>query len=546
MLAGRLPFRSDYEQAVIYSILNEKEVSLTKLRPDVPGELERTISKALAKSADERYERVDEMLADLRSAKKKGEFKEKRPAQGALGIAVLPFINIRNDLQIDFLGFALADQIIGSLSYVGNILVRPSSAIRRYQTQMVDAQTAGRELQVEFILTGNFLKEADIARLNVELVNVQSNSILWREPIHVKYENTFSLQDLVSEKVIKGLQVQLSQDERNRMQADIPKDPLAYEYYLRAVSYPVTIEGDELAIEMLKKSVGLDATYAPAFSELGFRIYQLKASAMQGREKSIEAEQAFRKALSLNENLLTALWNLSLHYTEIGNSEEAFKLIEQMFRITPNNALAHYALGYLYRYVGMLEESAQEVERALALDAKNPKFRSAAFTYVYLGNYKKAYEVFDLDRESTLSCAWKGMALFLQGQGERAIEYFDRAVAMEPKGYIGLRHAGIRAFLKGERNEGLRAIRQLEEANPSDSDSEHWYLIGNAYALLGDKGGCFRGLRKAIEGGFFNYPGLMKDPLLDSVRRDPEFQRLLAMAKGKHEAFKTKFFPHQP
>ncbi|MCK5572345.1 MAG: hypothetical protein KAJ12_06270, partial [Bacteroidetes bacterium] len=318
------------------------------------------------------------------------------------------------------------------------------------------------------------------------------------------------------------------------------------EYYLRAVSYPVTIEGDELAIEMLEKSVSVDATFAPAFSELGFRIYQLAASAMQGREKSMEAERAFRKALSLNENLLTALWGLSLHHIEIGNSEEALELIEQMFRVTPNSALTHYTLGYLYRYAGMLEESAEEVERALALDANNPRFRSAAFTYVYLGNYKKAYEVFDLDRESTLSYAWKGMALFLQGQGERAIEYFDRAVAMEPKGFIGLRHAAIRAFLKGENNEGLAAIHQLEEANPSDSDSEHWYLIGNAYALLGDKEGCFRGLRKAIEGGFFNYPGLLNDPLLDSVRGDPEFQQLLAMAKGKHEAFKAKFIPNQP
>ncbi|HSL85328.1 MAG TPA: hypothetical protein VK861_00170, partial [Bacteroidales bacterium] len=488
------------------------------------------------------YKHADEMLNDLRSVKKKYDLDEKQPVPSAPGIAVLPFINIRNDPQFDFLGFALADQIIGSLSYIQNILVRPSSTIRQYEAQSVDARTAGRELEVDFILAGNFLKEADIVRLNVELVNVQSNSILWRERIQVKYENTFTLQDIVSEKVIKGLRVQFSQDERNRMKADIPNDPLAYEYYLRAVSYPVTIAGDELAIEMLKKSVSRDATYAPAFSELGFRLYQLGASAMLGREKSIEAEQAFRKALSLNENLLTALWNLSLHYTEIGNSGEAFKLVEQMFRITPNSALAHYALGYLYRYAGMLEESAQEIESALALDATNPRFRSAGFTYVYLGDYKKAYEVFDLDRESTLSCAWKGMTLYLQGQKELAIEYFDRTVALEPNGYIGLRHAGIRAFLKGETDNGLAAIHRLEEANPSDSDSEHWYLIGNAYALLGDKSGCFRGLRKAIEGGFFNYPGMLNDPLLNSVRDEPEFQELLTMAQEKHEAFKMKFF----
>jgi tetratricopeptide (TPR) repeat protein len=367
--------------------------------------------------------------------------------------------------------------------------------------------------------------------------------MVWRESIEVKYENAFKLQDIVSEKVLSGLKIQFSQDERERMQSDVPKDPLAYEYYLRAVSYPITLEGDQLGIEMLKKSIKLDSTYAPAYSELGFRIGHTANSAMLGIVEHRKAEKAFRKALSLNENLLTALWQLSLHYTEIGNSEEAAELINQMFRVTPNNAMAHYALGYLYRYAGMLEESVQEVEKALALDPKNQRFLSAGFTYVYLGNYKKAQEVFDLDRENTLSIAWKGMTLFLLGERERAIEYFDRAFAMEPEGYIGLRHAGVRAFIMGKSQEGLGLIRKLEEANPSDSDSEHWYLIGNVYSLLGERTGCIRGLRKAIEGGFFNYPGMLRDPLLDPFRDDSEFQKVLAMAKKKHETFKKKFFP---
>ncbi len=501
MITGKQPFEGDYEQAIIYSIINDEITPLSKLNPEIPERLDEIILKSLTKNPVNRYQNVNKLLADLKkvlSSSSPGT-KSEQPKR----IAILPFGNISGDQQSDYLGFALADQVIGAISYSKNILVRPSASIRKFINSVVNLKNIGSELNVDFILTGNYLKLDDLIRLNIELVELNTENLIWSESIKVKFKDAFELQDIVSEKVIYGLRVQFSQDERNRMQADIPKDPLAYEYYLRAISYPVSIEGDELAIEMLKKSVSLDVTYAPAFSELGFRLYQLTASAMLGRKKSIEAEQAFRKALSLNENLLTALWNLSLHYVEIGNSEEAFKLIKHMFRIAPNNAHAHYALGYLYRYAGMLEESVMEVEHALALDAKNPRFRSAGFTFIYLGDYKKAYEVFDLDRESTLSYAWKGMALFLQGQGERAIEYFDQAVLMEPKGYIGMRAAGIRSFIKGENNKGLIAIRQLEDANPSDSDSEHWYLIGNVYALLGDKVGCFRGLQKAIEGGFF-------------------------------------------
>ena len=550
MLTGELPFKGDYEQAVLYSILNEEPAPPSQILNRASKEIDNLVIKSLAKNPKERYQGMEEVIADLKSLKDETIAASQKARHNSTmkklpGLAVLPFASIKSDPEMDFLGFALADQIISALTYIKSVSVRPSSAVRKYQNQSVDAPTAGKDLQVNFILTGYYLKEADTVRLNVELVNTQSNEMVWRESIEVKYENTFKLQDIVSEKVLHGLKVQFSQDERDRMQADVPKDALAYEYYLRAISYPITLEGDQLAIEMLKKSIKLDSSYAPAYSELGFRIGHTANSAMLGNKEHRKAEDAFRKALSLNKNLLTTLWYLSLHYTEIGKSEEAAELINQMFRVTPNNAMAHYALGYLYRYTGMLEESAHEVEKALALEPKNQRFLSAGFTYVYLGNYRKAYEVFDLDPENTLSIAWKGMTLFLLDEREQAIEYFDRVIAMEPEGYIGLRHAGVRAYIMGKTQEGLRSIRRLEETNPSDSDSEHWYLIGNAYSLLGDRIACIRTLRKAVEGGFFNYPGMLKDPLLDPVRDDSEFQKVLTIAKEKHETFKKKFFPER-
>jgi len=420
--------------------------------------------------------------------------------------------------------------------------VRPSLAVRKYQRQGVDAPTVGRDLLVDFVLTGYYLKEGDVIRLNVELVEAQSNELVWRELIQDKYENAFKLQDMVSAEVPRGLKVQFSDNERDRMRADVPDNPLAYEYYLRAVSYPITLENDKYAIEMLEKSIALDSRYAPAYVELGFRLDDLATESMLGIEEQRKAEEAFRKALSVNENLLTALWQLSFHCTNVGRSEEASELIDRMFRVAPDNAMTHYALGYLYRYTGMLEESEQEVERALALDPRNPRFRSAGFTYVYRGEYRKAHEVFQLDRDGTLRIAWKGMTLYLMGEKEEAVKYLDRAAALEPESFIGLRHAGISTFIKGNTEEALRIIRKLEKLKSSQGDSEHWYLLGNAYGLLGDSASCVRALRKAVEGGFFSYPCFLKDPLLNSVRDNAEFQRVLALAKEKCEAFKKRAF----
>ncbi len=103
------------------------------------------------------------------------------PGGAALArLAVLPFVNLRSDPQTDFLGFALADQIIGNLSYVRTLIVRPASAVRKYQTQSVEPAVAGHDLDVDLVLTGNYLKEADIIRLSLELVDLKSNAILWR------------------------------------------------------------------------------------------------------------------------------------------------------------------------------------------------------------------------------------------------------------------------------------------------------------------------------------------------------------------------------
>ena len=71
-------------------------------------------------------------------------------------------------------------------------------------------------------------------------------------------------------------------------------------------------------------------------------------------------------------------------------------------------------------------------------------------------------------------------------------------------------------------------------------DAEAWFHFAENYGLLGDKDGCVRTLKRAVNGGFFNYPFMLTDSLLDSVRDDPEFQRILETAKAKHEAFKKR------
>ncbi len=493
MLTGELPFKGDYDQAIIYSILNENPHDLSRFE-NLPV-IHKVLDKALEKDCKKRYSNISEMITDLKSTVVSiGTPSREELKKDIKKLAVLPFSNLVNDPATNFLGFALADQVIGSLAYSRYVLVRPSSSIRKYQDEMVDIYKAGTELNVNFVLAGNYLKEADVVRLNIELVELQSEKMIWRESIQVKYKNVFELQDIVSQKVVEGLKVQFSDEERKRMKPDTPQSPAAYEFYLQAVSYPQTMEGTQMAIEMLNNSVKLDPAYAPAYLELGIRNNQLAQVGKSTAQAFNEAEKALLKALSLKNDLLPALAYLALLYTDAGRHEEAHSLLIRALRINPNDAWLHFSLSYHYRYIGFLEESKKEVEKALTLDPENPRFRSGIITYMFLGEYKEALDIFNLDSESPFTLNLLGEVYFRMGNREKALEYFQKSLLIKEE--IGEYYfaSSFVEYMKGDIKEAADFNLKRELTNPADG--EIWYEIARIYGLLQMEDKCIRALEK--------------------------------------------------
>jgi len=455
-------------------------------------------------------------------------------------IAVLPFSNTKSDPETDYLGFAIADQIIGNLVYLKNITVRSSGSVRKYDKQVIDPTAAGDSLKVDYILIGNYLKEANMVRLNIELVKVDTDEMIWREHIEVDFNSTFELQDLVSQKVIEGLNIQFSQNELDNIGKDIPENPLAYEYYLRSISYPFTNEGDWIAIEMLNRSIELDSTYAPAYAQLGDRTHRLAQFGLHDPEESKRSENYYLKALSLNKDYIFALASLANIYTETARIEKAVKFTRQILAINPGNAEAHFSLGYIYRYAGMNNESVQEMEKAMAIDPENPGFRSIVITYIFAGELEKSFESSKLFKQSEYILGYQGAALFRMGREDQAVEYFNRCLSMNPDGLQALWVTCMKASIEGNIDLGMEAARQFENVNIVDPEA--WYHFAGNYGLLGDRDGCIRALQRAVDGGFFNYPFMLSDSFLDSVRDDEEFLRVLQEAREKHLSFQKNFF----
>ena len=203
-------------------------------------------------------------------------------------------------------------------------------------------------MKVDIILTGNYLKEANTIRLNIELIDVDANEMIWREPIEVEYENVFALQDIVSAKVIDRLKLQFSQDERARMQNDVSQNPLAYEYYLRSLSYPEDAEGNRLAVNMLRQSIELDSTFAPAWGALGRRTALMGYWELGGKEMSEQAKDFYLKALETNPDLFSALAHLSMLYTEFGETDLAMETAQRMLEVGNVGAGGSTASGRAY------------------------------------------------------------------------------------------------------------------------------------------------------------------------------------------------------
>ena len=398
----------------------------------------------------------------------------------------------------------------------------------------------GEDLQVDYVLMGNYLKEANTIRLNVELIHVKSNEIIWREPLEVDFISAFELQDIVAQHVIEGMDVQFTQKELSRISKDIPANPLAYEFFLKSISYEHNNEGDRLAIEMIKKSIELDSNYAPAYYQLGNRLHRYAQYGLLNPEETKRAEKAFLNALELNGELIPALGNLSSIYTETNRIIEAVQLTKQILEINPNSAEAHYSLGYVYRYAGMNDEAIEQMEKAISLDPKNQGFRSICNTYLVAGKYDIAFESVDLFEESGFLLQVQGQARFRQGKHDQALIYLNRAIDLDPGKLAALTSAGVKAFIEGNLEEGIRAAQKFESYNIADAEA--WYFIAGNYGLLGDVEGCLRCLRRAVNGGFFNYPLMSTDFYLDSARDDPEFQTILEDAHKRHQAFKKKFF----
>jgi serine/threonine protein kinase/tetratricopeptide (TPR) repeat protein len=447
-------------------------------------------------------------------------------------VAVLPFQNMSPEKDVDFLRLALPDEIATALSYVHSLSIRPFATTSKYNAPSLDLEQAGKEMRVANIVTGHYLKEGDQLQITLEAVDVANNRSVWRDSLNVGATDMIAMRRQVAAKVRQGLVPALGAGDNSAEAATRPKNEEAYDLYLRSVSIPHDGVPNKEAITMLERSVGLDSTYAPAWRALGERYYYDSHYSNGGEAMFQRSTAAHERALALDPDYSDAAGMLITNRVERGELGKAYSDAKALVERHPENAMAHFALSYVLRYGGMLQEAAQECDAAVSLDPGNYQFRSCSFVFDLMGNTERGMDFLRLDSGS----GWVSSNLPLHfkraGKPADARESAKKVSAKDP--FSGIIIACIDQPSAAELDQVVRAFTPGLFADP---DPENRYWDGALMAACGKPDIAVRLIKSAIEGRYCAYNALQTDPLLATLQSRPEFSQLLSSAKQCQDNF---------
>ena len=579
MSTGKKPFAGSNSLMTLDAVLHAKPTPPRDLNPKIPVELEGIIGKAMEKDRNHRYQSAMEMKSDLALLKRETEsgsiksgtitaklrvgtktfgrtsrwqiyllvgmaallvtvlsavgawwykHREVANAEQRNEIAVLPLQNMNGDFNVDYLRFALADELTSVLTYSRTLEVRPSSVTRKYVALDLDPKQVGLQLRVGRLLTGSFRKQGDQLIVTLEAMDVPTERLLWQSTVTAKADDMIGLQEQLSAQVQHGLLPILGAAGAIDSAASRPKNQQAYDFYLRSVAQPHDPAPNKEAIKMLEWAVGIDPTYAPAWESLGQRYYYDSTFGGGGEEMFQKSNAAYERAIALDPNRVMAASNLITNRVERGELGRAYDAATDLVQRRPRSADAHFALSYVLRYAGMLERATQECNTARALDPNNFAFRSCAWAFLEMGKTERAMDFIHLDAGSEWA-AWATPYVQLAEGNVAAARESAKSMGKAPTYHRELMVACTAAQRPGDMD---KIVRETESETMIEPDPEAWYHVAALMAACGQNDASLRLLKAAVQQNYCAHDALLDDPLLKDLRKQTAFDVVLTAASN--------------
>jgi TolB-like protein/Tfp pilus assembly protein PilF len=317
-------------------------------------------------------------------------------------VAVLPFENLSADPDNAYFADGIQEEVLTRLAGIADLKVISRTSTQQYQSKPRNLRQIAKQLGVANIVEGSVQKAADQMRVNVQLVNAQSDSHLWADTYDRKLTDIFGVESEIAKRIAESLQAKLTGREEQALAVKPTNNPEAYDAYLRGLAFGARSTTSEdaarKAISFYERAAQLDPNFALAWARLSGAhafVYFSPLDAVSARRDA--ARKALENAQKLQPNSPETLLALGYYQymvlRDYGLAKSTFALVSKML---PGSSEVPKALGYIARREGHWDQSIAYFEQALALDPRNVELLvESAGTYTMLRQFPAALKLFD-------------------------------------------------------------------------------------------------------------------------------------------------------
>ena len=467
-----------------------------------------------------------------------GAYRWLSPAAGASieSLAVLPFTNVTADPNTDYLSDGITESLIGSLSRLPNLTVRPRSSVFRYKAKDVDIQKAATELQVAAVVTGRLTQRGDSLLISAELVDTRRNRSLWSEQYDRKLSDALGIQHEISSEIASRLREKLTGEQKITLTKGGTSDAEAYQLYLRGRFYWDKRTPDSLAKsrEYFQQAIDKDPGYALAHVGLAEYWGVLPEYTPTPAKDAIpKMTAAAQRALAIDESLAEPHAMLAAAKDRAWEWAAAEEEYQRAIELDPNNARSHVLYAIHLEFLGKMPQVLEQLHRAIELDPLNLNaLDNLAEAYLYTRQYDESLaegkKIVEIDPTFANVHAHLALAYLFTGKYDLWLGEWQKFVHLnnDPPADKAALDAAMDEF---RRSGGAAAVRRMAKVEEEQSRTSYLdpALIGANYAIIGEKDRALAWLEKAAaeRSAFLQY--LKVDPSYDPIRSDPGFAALL-------------------